>query len=138
VTGLTPSSNENPNEFSIAESMGFNRSFKKLLKTYKIKSVQNQLKELVLQQLLELKTDSYPLNSRYEPLPGKVKLPEGTNFCKIEIRFGKGASGQIRLMYLVNEIDYIITPVYIYSHKQFAKRPSDQELRELLDENLSD
>lgn len=138
MTGLTPSSNEPPNEFSIAESMGFNRSFKKLLKTYKIKSTQNQLKELILQQLLAFRNEPYPLNYRHEPLPGKIKLPEGTNFCKLEIRFGKGASGQIRLMYLVNEIDFVITPVYIYSHKQFAKRPSDKELRELLDDNLSD
>jgi hypothetical protein len=33
-----------------------------------------------------------------EPLPSKMKLPEGWTFHKLEGRVSKGASGQIRLI----------------------------------------
>ncbi|MEH2372264.1 MAG: hypothetical protein V7K15_04120, partial [Nostoc sp.] len=42
----------------------------------------------------------------------------------------KGASGQIRLMYLVNTTDCVIKLVWIYSHEQFAKRPTEVDLKE--------
>jgi len=47
--------------------------------------------------LEDLIDDQYPNNSRNEPLPGKTQLPEDWTFHKLEIRFAKGASGQIRL-----------------------------------------
>ncbi|WP_228051984.1 hypothetical protein [Sphaerospermopsis aphanizomenoides] len=58
MTGLTP--------FSIEKSDNFQRSFKKLAKAYRSDFV-----ECVAQILEDLIDDQYPINSRYEPLPGK-------------------------------------------------------------------
>jgi mRNA-degrading endonuclease RelE of RelBE toxin-antitoxin system len=123
VTGLTP--------FSIEESDNFKRSFKKLAKVHK-----NSFVELIAKTLEGLIDDQYPNNSRLEPLPGKIQLPEGWTFHKLEIWVSKGASGQIRLMYLVNATTYTIKLVWIYSHEQFAKRPADADLKSAIREIL--
>ncbi|GET38161.1 hypothetical protein [Microseira wollei] len=123
MTGSTP--------FSIEESENFKRSFKKLAKTHGSDFV-----EVVAQVLEALIEDQYPLNSRNEPLPGKIDLPEGWTFHKLQFKFSKGASGQIRLMYLVNPTDCAIRLVWIYSHEQFAKRPADKDLKSVIKEIL--
>ena len=89
--------------FSIEESDNFNRSFKKLAKVHRDSFV-----ILIAKTLEDLIDDPYPNNSRNEPLPGRIQLPEKWTFHKLELRFSKGASGQIRLMYLVNANNYII------------------------------
>ena len=94
MTGSTP--------FSIEKSDNFNRSFKKLAKTYRSDFV-----ECIVEVLEDLLEDQYPINSRNEPLPRKIELPQGWSFHKLEFKVSKGASGQIRLMYLVNTIDCV-------------------------------
>lgn len=118
MTGLTP--------FSIEDSDYFNRSFKKLAKANR------SLVELVAKALDGLTVDQYPINSRKEPLPGKIRLPDDWTFHKLEIRASKGASGQIRLMYLVNASTRTIKLLWIYSHEQFAKRPPDSDIKSAL------
>jgi hypothetical protein len=49
---------------------------------------------------------------------------------------GRGASGQVRLMYLVNQNDCVIKLVWIYNHEQFAKRPADKDLKSVIQEIL--
>lgn len=117
--------------FSIEESDNFKRSFKKLAKIHKTSFV-----ELIAKTLEDLIDDQYPNNSRHEPLPGKIKLPEGWTFHKLDIWFSKGASGQIRLMYLVNTATYTIKLVWFYSHEQFSKRPTDADLKSVIREIL--
>lgn len=121
------------NLFSIEPSDNFNRSFKKLAKAHG-----NVFVELVTKILEDLTEAPYPMNSRNEPLPGKIKLPEGWTFHKLEFRFSKGASGQIRLMYLVNDTSCTIRLVWIYSHEQFAKRPADPDIKSVIKEILED
>jgi mRNA-degrading endonuclease RelE of RelBE toxin-antitoxin system len=123
VTGSTP--------FSIEKSDNFNRSFKKLAKAYRPDFV-----EYVAEVLEDLIEDQYPINSRNEPLPRKIELPQGWSFHKLEFRVSKGASGQIRLMYLVNTTDCVIKLVWIYSHEQFQKRPTEVDLKSVLKEIL--
>jgi hypothetical protein len=123
VTGSTP--------FSIEDSENFNRSFKKLAKVHGADFV-----EIVGGILEDLTEDQYPINSWQEPLPGKIHLPEGWTFHKLEFKVSKGASGQIRLMYLVNATVCVIKLVWIYSHEQFAKRPADKELKSVIKEIL--
>jgi mRNA-degrading endonuclease YafQ of YafQ-DinJ toxin-antitoxin module len=72
VTGSTP--------FSIEESDNFKRSFKKLAKVHKDSFV-----AMISETLEDLLDDPYPNNSRNEPLPGKIRLPEGWTFHKLEI-----------------------------------------------------
>ncbi|MEH2455384.1 hypothetical protein [Nostoc sp.] len=123
MTGSTP--------FSIEKSDNFNRSFKKLAKAYRSDFV-----ECVVEVLEDLIEDQYPINSRNEPLPKNIKLAEGWSFHKLELKISKGASGQIRLMYLVNTSDCVIKLVWIYSHEQFAKRPTEVDLKSVLKEIL--
>lgn len=123
MTGSTP--------FSIEESHSFKRSFKKLAKVHKENFV-----ELMAKTLEDLIDDQYPNNSRNEPLPGKIQLPEGWTFHKLELWVSKGASGQIRLMYLVNAETCTIKLVWIYSHEQFTKRPADVDLKNVIREVL--
>jgi mRNA-degrading endonuclease YafQ of YafQ-DinJ toxin-antitoxin module len=123
VTGSTP--------FLIEESDNFKRSFKKLAK-----ALGDDFVEIIAEVLENLIDDPYPIRSRNEPLPAKVKLPEGWTFHKLEIKAGKGASGQVRLMYLVNFDNYIIRLVWIYNHEQFAKRPADKDLKGIIQEML--
>lgn len=115
------------NPFLIEPSENFKRSFKKLAKIHK-----GQFSEIITQVLEDLILDQYPINSRREPLPSKLKLPDGWTFHKLEIKFAKGASGQIRLMYLVNENLCIIRLVWLYSHEQFSKRPTDKDLKNVI------
>jgi mRNA-degrading endonuclease YafQ of YafQ-DinJ toxin-antitoxin module len=123
VTGLTP--------FSIEKSDNFVRSFKKLVKIHG-----KGLVEIVAETLENLTENPYPNNSRQEPLPGKIRLLPESTFHKLELRISKGASGQIRLMYLVNTSDRVIKLVWIYSHEQFAKRPADRDLQTVIKEIL--
>lgn len=121
MTGLTP--------FSLEKSANFGRSFKKLVKAYKI-----DLVAIIGDCLENLLVNPYPPTSRDEPLPKRTRLPQGWTFHKLELRVGKGASGQIRIMYLVNEEISEIRPLWIYSHEQFTKRPSDQEIDSVIQE----
>lgn len=123
MTGSTP--------FLIEESDNFKRSFKKLAK-----ALGNDFVERVAEVLENLIEDQYPINSRNEPLPGKIQLPEGWTFHKLELKVGRGASGQVRLMYLVNTSDCVIKLVWIYNHEQFAKRPADKDLKSVIREIL--
>ena len=124
MTGSTP--------FSIEDTDNFKRSFKKLAKVHK----NSNFVELVAKTLEDLIEDQYPINSRNEPLPGKIQLPEEWTFHKLELWVSKGASGQVRLMYLVNATTCMIRLVWIYSHEQFTKRPADADLRSVLREIL--
>ncbi len=123
MTGSTP--------YSIEESENFNRSFKKLAKVHRANFV-----ERVAEILEDLTEDQYPINSRNEPLPGKIQLPGEWTFHKLEFKVSKGASGQIRLMYLVNSTACIVKLVWIYSHEQFAKRPDDKNLKIIIKDIL--
>jgi mRNA-degrading endonuclease RelE of RelBE toxin-antitoxin system len=108
----------------------FRRSFKKLKKVIKphLEKIGDELEGLII--------NPYPNKSRREPLPGKLKLPEEWTFHKLEIRIAKGASGQIRIMYLVNETTSTIQLVWIYSHEQFTKRPADGDIQVAISEIL--
>ncbi|MBZ8181583.1 hypothetical protein [Oscillatoria salina] len=48
----------------------------------------------------------------------------------------QGASEQGRLIYLVNQNERMIVLVWIYTHEEFAKRPPDKTLKQILQEIL--
>jgi|688.fasta_scaffold359196_2 hypothetical protein len=125
MTGSTP--------FSLDTSASnFGRSLKKLDKSLK----HLNLGAIVGNCLEGLLVNPYPASSREEPLPKRTKLAQGWTFHKLELRVGKGASGQIRLMYLVNEEIAVIKPIWIYNHEQFTKRPSDQDIDGVIQETF--
>lgn len=121
------------NPFSIKPSDNFQRSFKKLAKNYR-----SDLTEQVSKTLEVLLKDPYPRNCRQEPLPGSLKLSDSWTLHKLDIKIGKGASGQVRLIYLVNESQAVIQLIWIYSHEQFKKRPADRDLQRVIEEILEE
>ena len=125
MTGSTP--------FSLEKSANFGRSFKKLVKALK----HLDLVAIVGSCLEGLMINPYPPKSRDEPLPKRTNMPQGWTFHKLEMTVGKGASGQIRLMYLVNEDLGVIKLLWIYNHDQFTKRPSDKDIDDVIQEILA-
>ena len=116
--------------FLIESNDIFEDYLQKLLKSNK--SFKNQIVETVGDYLEKLITDPYLSKSHLEPVPKSYEIREGWTFRKLAFTIGKGASGQIRLMYLVNEQERIIRPLWVYNHEQFEKRPPDKELKNVL------
>ena len=117
----------------------YERTLKKLAKLYKGKSDRQVFKQFVSEQLQDrLCFDPYLPQSRSEPLPSNVILPEGLEFRKMTFKMQPrrgGASGEGRLMYLVDSQQYRIILFWIYNHDQFScdqdkqdSRPSDKDL----------
>lgn len=88
---------------------------------------------LILDGLID---DPYPPNSKPERLPGKIKLPDGCTFYKLRFKISKGNSGQIRLMYFVNQTTFQVIPLWIYTHEQFPKRRPDKDIQSIIIEAL--
>ncbi len=120
--------------FLLEKADNFERSFKKLVKSYKSILQQQDFVGIVSNYLEQLIVDPYPAQARDEPLAGGMKLPDLWTFHKIAFTTSKGASGQIRLMYLVNESEKIIKILWIYNHEQFRKRPPDKDIKAVLQE----
>lgn len=121
MTGLPP--------FFLEKTDSFERTFKKLTKS---KAYGKDFSDKIVEILKDLLHEVYPRSSRDEPLPRGISIPNEWTLHKLEIKIGQGASGQVRLIYLVNEGKRIIRPLWIYSHEQFKKRPPDQELKNVI------
>ncbi|MBF2098857.1 MAG: type II toxin-antitoxin system RelE/ParE family toxin [Gloeomargaritaceae cyanobacterium C42_A2020_066] len=119
--------------FLLQKTDSFEKSFKKLAKS---NAYRGEALEIISQSLENLQEDPYPTNARDEPLPSGVNLNRDWTLHKLEIRVGKGAAGQVRLIYLVNEGQRVLRPLWLYRHEQFRKRPSDQDLRIVIESAL--
>ncbi len=97
--------------YLLKKSANFERSFKKLAKSYKSNHQKQEFIKIIGNYLEEIIINPYPPQSRNEPLPSGFKLPEDCGFYKLVIVITKGSSGQIRLMYLVDENKKIL---YLY------------------------
>jgi hypothetical protein len=117
----------------------FKRSIKLLKKSYKGQRSQQEFIDYVGVLITNLTQSPKPESSRLEPIPKGTALPEPYEFRKLTFPVpGKaGASGEGRLMYLLDEENLKIVLVWTYTHEEFKKRPPDQELKQLL-QNLMD
>jgi len=122
----------------LEKSPNFQRSLKKLVKSYKSLIQKQEFISCIGDYLEQLILNPYLPQSRDEPLPNGIKIPQGWTFHKLVFSIAKGASGQIRLMYLVNESERIIKPLWIYNHEQFKKRPSDKIIGNVIKEVLEE
>jgi len=134
MTGSTP--------YSISQVRVFQHGLKKFIKQY-----QRHERERIVSQissLLEsLTIDPFRLGSAEEPLPPGVSLDRReASFRKFRLRYARGASGQLRLMYLVLLEQRTIAPIFVYSHEEYAKRPPSgamsSAIREALEEMSGD
>ncbi len=136
--------------FRINPSDKFKRSYKELLKRYyKGEKAKKSFQECIAQIVTNLSNDPFLPNSFAEGWPGNLRKPEEREFRKYYFdRPGlRGASGQGRIMYLVDRTQSVIDLAWIYTHSEFPKRPPDKNLKQLLvelmesqqeEENLSE
>ncbi|MEA5421393.1 hypothetical protein VB712_19380 [Spirulina sp. CCNP1310] len=122
-------------QFSLEQTNEFARTLKKLVKS---KAYDKNFNVIISEVIWGLLNNPYPSNSRDEPLPRGTRISKQWTFHKLTIKIGKGASGQVRLIYLVNEIDRIVKPLWIYNHEQFKKRPPDKELRKNIEDSFEE
>lgn len=124
------------NPFSInKDSENFQRSFSKLYKAT-AKGHQKSLVEKLDKIIQGLADQPRPANSWEEPVPKKLVLPPFHEFRKIGFSIAKGAAGKIRLMYLIDIDNQLITSLWVYSHEQFAGRPADKDISKVVNEIL--
>lgn len=119
--------------YSIRPLPKFEISLVKLVKTHykKNKRARDSFETLIQNYGETLAKDPLFDDSDSENFPkGAYK----TDFEFRKIRFFmpelQGASRKGRFMYVVHQASCSVYPVWIYTHKEYPKRPSDQELKE--------
>lgn len=124
--------------YRVVPSDKFTRALKSLKKSYKSEREAqvfiNAIGDIVEALTCQPRSDS----SRLEPWPANLNSPEDWEFRKLVfvVPRRKGASGEGRLMYLVNDQRLVIRLVWLYTHEEFKKRPPDKDLKTLMRELL--
>lgn len=121
--------------YKIKPSRKFLKSFKDLKKRYYKGIKAQEAFTQTIKQITDHLSDD-PFLAQLEPLPGKLELSETYEFRKYRFKMPnlKGASGQGRLMFLVDHDQCEIVLIWLYTHQEFAKRPPDQQLKQSLEE----
>ena len=124
--------------YQIKPSETFRRDLEKLLKGHYRKDRRGgqELTKLLDEIIQDLARDPHSRQSWPEPWPKDISQPEGWEFRKLT--FGmprlRGASGQGRLMYLIDGFEKHLILSRIYTHEEYQGRPPDKELSQLIKE----
>lgn len=123
--------------YRIAPSAKFTRAVKGYQKTYKSKREAKAFLDCIGNIVDTLSQSPKPQNSRQEPWPANLSYPVW-EFRKLTFSMPgrSGASGQGRLMYLVNDQLMIICLFWLYTHEENKKRPPDKDMKTLMQELL--
>ena len=128
--------------YRIKPSKKFETALLALLKTHYRKNKRGaEACKLCIRDLLSLllRGDIQSANSREEPWPSntRMKFPQGSLW---KMRFNlpelRGAASKARLIYLLYPRDDENTDIHLlmlYTHAEYAKRPSDAVLKAALD-----
>lgn len=121
-------------KFLKVPTRNFERWLKKLFKRYKGSRDQQAFQVFIAQLIDGLCLDPRPSNSAFEPIPGKLALPKELEFRKLRFAMPnlRGASGQGRLIYLIDSVQNAIVLVWIYTHEEFEGRPDEKSLTSVL------
>lgn len=121
-------------KFLKVPTRNFERWLKKLFKGYKGSRDKQAFQVFIAQLIDSLCVDPRPSNSAFEPIPGKLALPKELEFRKLRFAMPnlRGASGQGRLMYLIDSGHNAIVLVWIYTHEEFEGRPDEKSLTSVL------
>ena len=117
----------------------FDKSLKNLLKSYYRRNEKGKRKfqELLMELLGQLQKTEFPLSPYWkgkpEPSPSGSIFP-GQTLAKLYMKLPglDGAAREGRIIYLIDRNRREIKLLYIYTHKDFVKRPSDKLIRKLL------
>lgn len=118
----------------------FERSAKVLKKGFKSKRQQQQFVDEVTALIRALVQEPRHPDSRLEPIPRGIELPDGWEFRKLvfDAPGTAGAAGEGRLIYLVSDRDFLIKLLWLYTHEEFKGRPPDKDLKQVLQEGLEE
>ncbi len=96
--------------------------------------------EAISELVNRLSSSPFLSDANPEPLPKGLAVSDDWKFYKLRFRIPNlaGASARGRLMYLVSENQKIIKLAWIYTHAEYAKRPEDSDLKDLLRELLDE
>jgi hypothetical protein len=124
--------------FRVQPLAKFERSAKVLKKGFKSRRQQQQFVDAVTELIRALVQEPRHPDSRLEPIPKGVEVPEGWEFRKLlfAVPGTAGAAGEGRLVYLFSDRDSLIKLLWIYTHEEFKGRPPDKDLRQVLQEGL--
>lgn len=124
-------------KFLIKPFSKFTRSYKELLKRYyKGDRAKQAFIEYVAKIAENLSNDPFLADSFTESSPGGLQIPEEWEFRKyyFDMPSLRGASGEGRLMYLVNRSQSVIWLLWVYTHSEYEKRPPEKNLKQLIQE----
>ncbi len=124
-------------KFLIKPFIKFTRSYKELLKRYyKGDRAKQAFIECVAKIVENLSSDPFLIDSFTESSPGGLNIPEEWEFRKyyFDMPSLRGASGEGRLMYLVNRSQSVIWLLWVYTHSEYEKRPPEKNLKQLIQE----
>ncbi|MEM9006862.1 MAG: hypothetical protein AAGE59_25460 [Cyanobacteria bacterium P01_F01_bin.86] len=126
--------------YRLVPSDKFARSLKTLKKSYKSKREAQTFADVIGDIVEVLTHQPRPDSSRLEPWPANLTSPDDWEFRKLVflVPGRKGASGEGRLMYLVNDQQLVIRLIWLYTHEDFKKRPPEKDLKTLMRELLDD
>jgi len=124
--------------FEVQPLAKFERSVKVLKKGFKSKRQQQQFVDAVIALIRALVQEPRHPDSRLEPIPKGLSVPNVWEFRKLafDVPGTAGAAGEGRLIYLVSDRDCLIKLLWLYTHEEFKGRPPDKELRQVLQEGL--
>ena len=126
--------------YRVIPSDKFARAAKVMKKSYKSSRESQAFLDCLASLVEQLIQDPRPENSQLEPIPKGVNLQDEWEFHKLFFRVPgrSGASGEGRIMYLINPITYVIKLVWLYTHAEFKGRPADKDLKQLLQDLLNE
>jgi hypothetical protein len=123
--------------FHIRRSENFKRTQQKLVKDHYRKNPKGLENFIELIQKLVMSLSVVPRPNpplgHLEPFP-KGSSQQGYELWKLEFNMPQlqGGAKQGRLIYLLNLAQKQVTPLWIYTHAEFKKRPPDRELKRFL------
>jgi hypothetical protein len=128
------------NRYDVQKFELFERSIRATLREHYKKDVKGSTEFIgALASALDAVANSPQMgHTRQEPWPGAIlkKHPELQRFDLRKYTFDmprlRGAAECGRLIYLVDHSKQVIRPVMVYTHKQYAGRPPDASLEQLI------
>lgn len=124
-------------EYQVKPSSKFTRNYKILSKAFKSSRQKDDFETQIREIVKSIQKDPKLQGSFNEPLPSNLSLPADYELRKytFQIPNRKGAAGEGRLIYLVDNSTKLIILIWLYSHEDFKKRPPDQDLASVIKDN---
>lgn len=127
-------------KFKILGTLKFEKTYEKL-KNKECKDNKDELEKLMLSTINDLGVNARQKtkNRELERWPSKTAKP-GYEFWKQRLKLpGQSGSAELgRLMYLVDTKQRKLHLLWIYTHAEFEKRPKDEDLKQVINDIISE